>query len=562
MRRTPSVVVAAAAVAAFGTLTAPALAEDWIIGLVDPNEVVEITSPTQVDGDIILVNSARLRVLSGGVLSLTGKLAALHTSRVEFDHGVLQFPQTFAYQSGLIAADDSVFTLTDTRIEANHRSFGVSGVGRGRFEYDRVNVATGFSTWALFESAGAVIRGCQNTGEFVPFGTTTLDIADSEGVLFWLTLFKDSTVDLSFPPPGAVASFVVSPDVPWGTGIPYTASIASTSNVRWGVMARSGSSGTFRDSTILGVGSYFEHDAQPVVQGLATNTHMTDSTYQWADVRHRFVNTSVRAWNFYAADRTRLSVRNSIVGECHAYGDSVVEFLQSTCDGSGGFISVDGHATMLMLQATNLSQMTVAGHAIVYALYSSFTGFDFDVKDNAIMLLANSQSFGDPAVRNNAGVFDVNIEPVQAVAGATIPIRGSARVLAGPEAPFQFDAYAIQYRDIERPDKWLPLAGPVLDPVDTGELATWRTRRDMGGVYTLRLSLFHNLGEPIAAEIGAFLQTPCPADRNSDAYVNGDDFDLFAEAFEYGHTDADFNEDGFVNGDDYDAFAEHFEAGC
>jgi len=70
------------------------------------------------------------------------------------------------------------------------------------------------------------------------------------------------------------------------------------------------------------------------------------------------------------------------------------------------------------------------------------------------------------------------------------------------------------------------------------------------------------LGDPIAAEIGAFLQTPCPADRNCDAFVNADDFDLFAEAFDGGTTDADFNADGFVNGDDYDAFAEHFEAGC
>ncbi|MFO0833918.1 MAG: GC-type dockerin domain-anchored protein [Phycisphaerales bacterium] len=54
----------------------------------------------------------------------------------------------------------------------------------------------------------------------------------------------------------------------------------------------------------------------------------------------------------------------------------------------------------------------------------------------------------------------------------------------------------------------------------------------------------------------------CGADVNHDGFVNGDDYDSFAEGFETGDPSADFNRDGFVNGDDYDAFAEHFEVGC
>lgn len=55
---------------------------------------------------------------------------------------------------------------------------------------------------------------------------------------------------------------------------------------------------------------------------------------------------------------------------------------------------------------------------------------------------------------------------------------------------------------------------------------------------------------------------PCPADLNHDGFVNGDDFDLFASAFESGNSAADFNLDGFVNGDDFDEFASYFEQGC
>ncbi len=54
----------------------------------------------------------------------------------------------------------------------------------------------------------------------------------------------------------------------------------------------------------------------------------------------------------------------------------------------------------------------------------------------------------------------------------------------------------------------------------------------------------------------------CAADFNNDGFVNGDDYDAFAGAFEAADMNADLNHDGFVNGDDYDAFASHFEAGC
>lgn len=59
-----------------------------------------------------------------------------------------------------------------------------------------------------------------------------------------------------------------------------------------------------------------------------------------------------------------------------------------------------------------------------------------------------------------------------------------------------------------------------------------------------------------------FGENGCTSDFNHDGFVNGDDYDHFADHFENGEGEADLNSDGFVNGDDYDIFAEHFEAGC
>lgn len=54
----------------------------------------------------------------------------------------------------------------------------------------------------------------------------------------------------------------------------------------------------------------------------------------------------------------------------------------------------------------------------------------------------------------------------------------------------------------------------------------------------------------------------CVADFDHNGFVNGNDYDLFADAFDAASSEADINKDGFVNGNDYDLFADAFDAGC
>ncbi len=68
-----------------------------------------------------------------------------------------------------------------------------------------------------------------------------------------------------------------------------------------------------------------------------------------------------------------------------------------------------------------------------------------------------------------------------------------------------------------------------------------------------------NLARALAA---AEATLGCGADVNHDGFVNGDDYDVFAELFDVADPGADFNHDGFVNGNDFDAFADHFDEGC
>ncbi len=82
------------------------------------------------------------------------------------------------------------------------------------------------------------------------------------------------------------------------------------------------------------------------------------------------------------------------------------------------------------------------------------------------------------------------------------------------------------------------------------------------GDYLLDAWLNTGMAAPHVMATTTWTVTACVADLNNDGFVNGDDYDLFAELFEVGDLGADLNNDAFVNGDDYDLFAEHFEIGC
>jgi len=105
-------------------------------------------------------------------------------------------------------------------------------------------------------------------------------------------------------------------------------------------------------------------------------------------------------------------------------------------------------------------------------------------------------------------------------------------------------------------------SGPLPSPTDAtpAVLTITGVQASDAGDYT---AVFSNSCGGVTSESAVVaVNGGCAADFNHDGFVNGDDYDFFAEAFDVADPAADFNHDGFVNGDDYDAFAEHFDVGC
>jgi len=511
-----------------------AAAQDWIIGAADPNENVVLTSDRTVDGSVYIFNRGQLHV-SGATLTVTGEVWVLDDALFELQQGTLRFPQTYAYQSGIVAAVNGQLRFTSATIDGGGRSYSVTLVGDGSAVYDQVTVTDGFSTWGLFDRATVDLTGCTNGGEFLEVAQNTLNIADTDTVLFWTVVPDGAVLDMTYPAPGTVGLWTLDPNTPGTSGIPYHARIENCTNVMWAIMARSGADVTVRDSALRGIGTWFLRANVVSIKGVANQATFTDSTFAWGDVNYHLLNTSVHAWNFYPFGQTQLTLENCVFGEVGAGEQSSVQITQSLCDGSGGYIFTGDDSTCIMFGSTNLSQTTVSDRSMLFAVESALLRPEIDVKGNAMLFLLNAQYVGEPVVHDAATLFDASVEAQRAVAGEQVALTGSARIAPGPNSPVEFVEYSLDFGSLNEPNVWTPIAGPFDQPVRKGVLAMWDTCARVPGVYPVRVSLAHNLGEPVRIASLVWLNEPAdacpPGDLTCDGQINLDDLSVLLGGF-------------------------------
>lgn len=487
-------------VCVFLAVAGRSLGQDWIIGATQPNEIVLLTSDRTVNGDVFIMNNGRLQV-RGATLTVHGDINVFGTATLDVADATIRFVQTFSYQRSLIAGDDATLKFTDTTIDTGGAfAYGVTMLANATAEFTRVTVPPeGGATWAFFENASLVMTDCVNGDEFVPIGTGSITISGTDGLIFWLALPDGSVVDTTIPPPGAVAAWSVGPNATWATGIPYSATLTNCTNVIWGVMGQSGCDGTFRDSTLRAVGSFFRRSNSISIQGIANNQFMNDTSYAWGDVHLRFVNSSVQSWNFYPFGTTQLTLDGCLFGELIASESGQAWVQSSLCDGSGGFVGVGENGQLVFILSTNLAQTTVSENGLLLSFRSALLNPLTNATDNAIVQLLNTESVGDPAAHDAATIFDVAVDPVQTEAGAPVTLRGTARMIAGPQSSFAFTGYTLEYGAGSQPSVWTPIGGPWANEVRDAPLGTWDTCGNLPGPYSVRVSLMHSLGAPATA---------------------------------------------------------------
>jgi len=160
---------------------------------------------------------------------------------------------------------------------------------------------------------------------------------------------------------------------------------------------------------------------------------------------------------------------------------------------------------------------------------------------------------GKPDAITSTATLDRAYVQADGVSNAVLTVR--ARDHTGAEIPLLASSLEVTNKG----GSPLTSAGPVTQNLD-GSLSVTITAGTACGADRYSLRLTGNF-RPVTLMPETIAQVSPATDVNADGFVNGDDFDLYANLFVAGNLAADFNHDGFVTADDFDEFVAKFITG-
>ena len=479
--------------------------QDLIIGQTDPDEIVTISGSYLLDGDLIIVNNGQL-ILDSADFRIDGKITLLNNGKLTATGGSFTVIQDFIYQHGTLLLNNSEFHFDGVNFSSSGQSWGMSVTDSADYILENSEITDGFITTSLTGNGNASISNTLTPGEFICMDNNVLHFNNCDFVLMWLLLPDSSIVDVSLPDDSLLIGWQFQDGNPGVSGIPYSISIDSCTNVLWGLISMSGSDGTFRDTDFRTSGLYFTEQGSITVSNITNNSTYVDELINVPDRNLRMINTRVTTWNFYPASRSNITVSNCIFGELLAFDTSNVMIENSICDGTGGYLGSIGHSFLVIISSMISSQVIAREFGFLIAGYSAFNSTEIDAAENSLMAILSTTRWVEPEAHDAAIIFEAQLPPVEGYIDSEIGIEGTARIIEGPLSTVEFQGYSVRFsEDLQNP-VWLPTDGLHLNEVDDDTLAIWNTSGLQPAQYGLLLTIFHSLGDSIPLSSSARLE--------------------------------------------------------
>lgn len=462
---------------------------DLVVGFPNPNEVREITTPLDVDGNIIIVNNGTLR-LNGTQLRVRGNVYLFHNGRAEIQGGTLEFRQDFLYQRSVTVANKAAFWLNNSVLNCGGYNLKVAVTDTAVLRYDASAVTAGIATTAVDSYGSVEATGSQQLGEFLWFDHAVGNFSNCTDLLSWLTLPTGSSVTATLPTSQVLGSYAFPDSAASQAGFDYRVRYNGCVGLLWGLMLESGCTAVIRDSELLAVGALFRGSGAGTVTGLVNNTTIEASRYPAQDRDVRFERCSVRVWNFYSFDSYRLAVANSIFGEIIAFGRSEATVQNSLCDGSGGYVGAFDDASVLLVQSQITARLIARARGRIIALGSTINNFIPHAADNGIIALFHSTFPALPTIEAGSAATVISVdEPRQALTESLVPVHGSVRFLAGADVPVHFVSYWLSAARGSNPELELWKSPPSIIQRYRDTIGVWDTRGLTPGEYLLTVHM-------------------------------------------------------------------------
>jgi hypothetical protein len=472
------------------------LGQDLIIGQIDPNEIVKISGSYLLDGNLIIVNNGQL-ILDNADFKINGDITIINNGKLNATGGNFTVIQEYIYEHEAVLWNSSEFHFDGVNFTSSGQSWGISVGDSANYILEYSEITDGFITTGMSGNGTASITSTETPGEFLCLGKNNLQFSNCDFLLMWLVLPDSSIVDVSLPDDSLLIGWHFEEGDSGVSGIPYSLSIDSCTNVLWGLISMSGSDGTFRDTKFRTSGLFFSEPDSITVSNITNNSTHTNDLINVLDRSLRMINTEVQTWNFYPAQNSNITVQNCIFGELLALDSSNVLIENSICDGTGGYLGAVGNSFLVVVRSLISSQVISREFGFLIGALSAFNSAEIDADDGAIMAILNTTTWVQPEAHNSAIIFEEQLPPVEGFIESEVPIEGTARIIAGPFSTIEFEGYSVHFSDDVHNPVWQQTDGLHLNEIVEDTLALWNTVGLGAGSYVLLLTVFHSFGDSI-----------------------------------------------------------------
>ena len=466
-----------------------------VVGYQNPDESVSLSGNQVIRGDIIVVNNGEL-TLDNANITLYGNILIADNGTLRVSNSTLAIQSRFIYSNYMMIYQNGRVELDNVKVLLNGFNFICAMLNNSQFRVKDTHFDACITT-GVRDNSSATIEN-SNPFEWVIQDGGRLEIKDSDGpFILWPVFGEGSTVNTSFPDGSHIDNYSIKNGENGFTNISIEISIVNCSNILWGMMAKQGADIIVKNSSMTSTAIVSTAQDFFQLNGIVNNQYFSNAILPVNGIHLNFINSSVKIFNFYQNNTHKVKIANSILGEIGVESGNECEIQNTIIDGSGGFFYTEGETTTTFLAGSLFSHSIASQHSVQVFINSSIKNGDIISKDSSIILLANTTHDTTPKALNNSLVIDMAIEtPTFSSTNQIIPLSGSATAIHGEESPIRFSNYSIQYKGANA-TQWKDIASNINTPVDYGVIGFWNTHQLEAGIYTLKLTLNLNMGEPI-----------------------------------------------------------------
>jgi hypothetical protein len=345
---------------------------------------VTITKSGTIAHPISIINGGKLIVKANDV-RVAGNISLDHGT-FEVDGGALFVDNKFPHHIHFILKNNS-------KLDIHGCSFSSAYMTHMEVFDSQVSIrncvfhTSGFTMSP--ERSAMLLDNATAPGEMIVQSGCRYQVSKCQELLLWLRTGEKQKVDIALP--DSTQTPLKNFTLPKEAGLDIT--ITDSRMIMWALVTAPGADVTVRNADLRGVGMAFAEQGPIKISHLIDDAPVKSNPIAVADRRLSFINSKVRAFNFYPTGSAHLQVDACTFGEVNGTRNSDFLAQNSTCDGSGGYVRFSDQSTGHLVNCT-LNCAVVAVDSARLTLEHCTVNGPTSASDRAVIVLKDCKLNG------------------------------------------------------------------------------------------------------------------------------------------------------------------------